>query len=741
MNLKYRPFAVMGFVALASLIACIFVTEKLCVILIATGFITMVVSLLFKQIRTKAVPFYISVALMFSGLMFTAINEYDLKYARRFIDKNAEIVGVIIDEPQYRYSRYYYIMDLESVDGNKLDCKLRLSLPNAISAEPYDKVRLNAKIYEIASDSKEIQLYYQSKGIFLGAYEFNSDDSEIEIIKRENNSFSYQILLMQNKIRTSILDKLPNENGAAIIALLLGDKTELSDELNNKFREAGVAPLFAVSGLHLSVWVMGLYSLLSQVGIRKRSNSVICIIFTLFFMILTGLTASVCRSGVMMLLLLVGNLFYRKTDSVNSLGFAAFILCAINPYIAADSGFLMSFCATLGIVTLMPLVDKYIFCKIPKNTVLKPIKVFLNIIFVSITASIGVFPVTVFFVGYFSLFGVVTNVLVTYAATLCMILGGLIPVTSCLGFFSDFLSLIAGLLARYLIWIVEIICSLPVTTVSTEDIFWRIGVILSVGVVIISLLCFEKKALIRALAVGMSFVIMICSVSSYLYYDELTQLRILNTGNGVCVVVHKNGQKLVLSGKADGYYKVNEIADSLNSINRKPVDLFLIGDFDGAEDSDNLELIKKLDIREIITPVTSQTLERLVENVNVSEKSNVLIEVWDNGAVLYYCCEDYSLAHCTFEETSILVLFSSKKYINIDEKFLKADYLVCSGYIPNCIKPEAYDRVVLCGTAKIEEPIYNYVISCGGNPLKVYEFESIRINIRKESEKILVMEG
>lgn len=741
MSLKYRPFAVMGFSSLTVLLSCIFVSEKLSVVFIALGIMIFVFSVVFKRIRDQIFPFYIAAALLLSGIIYSSVNENNLKYARSFIGENVEIEGVITDEPSFSNSRYYYLLDLETIGGKKVNSKIRLSLPNDVGAQAYDKLKIKVTIYEIAAENQEIQLYYQSKGIFLGAYAYNSEDFDVQITKGEESSFSFRIYLLREEINRRILDKLPNENGATVIAMLLGDKTNLPDELNEKFREVGIAPIFAVSGLHLSVWVMGLFSLLNQLGVKKRLNSIIGIIFTAFFMFLTGLSPSVCRSGFMMLLLLAGNLFYRKTDSLNSLGFAAFVLCAINPYIVADSGFLLSFSATLGIVTLMPLTDKYILSKIPVNMIGKTLKSFLSIIAVSVCASVGVFPITVFFIGYISVFSVLSNVLVTYAATICMFLGGLTAITYNAEFLSNIVSLLAGLLSKYLIWVVELICAIPVTTVSTDNIFWKSGVVLSLAVVIFSLLCFKKRALVKSLSIGLSAVILVTAVSSYLYFDGLTQIRVLNVGNGVSCVIFNDDKKIVLSGSADGYYKVNEIVDNLNQISRTPTDFLLIGDVDGADDSANLDLIRNISFEKIIVPTSSQSLELVTEKDDIFETENAYVEVWDNGAVEFYSDEDCTLAYCTFEKTTMLVLFDSAKNAEIPNKYLTADYLVCSGYIPGCISPLEFESVILCGTAKVEQPVYDYVVSRGGNPLKAYEYESVRINIREDNEKIFVMEG
>ena len=486
---------------------------------------------------------------------------------------------------------------------------------------------------------------------------------------------------------------------------------------------------------------MGLYGILEQLGIKKKFNSLIGILFTLFFMFLTGLAPSVCRSGLMLLLLLIGNLFYRKTDSLNSLGFAAFLLCAVNPFIVADTGFLLSFSATLGIVTIMPVMDNYVFSKFPDNFIADSFKNVLKLISVSLCATIGVFPVTVLFIGYISVFSILSNLLVTYAATVCMVLGGFTAIAYKISFISDFTSFIAELLTKYLIWIVELISKIPITTISTENLFWKTGAILSAAVVIFSMLCFKNKALFKSICVGLTTVIVLCSLSAYFYYDNLTQIRILNVGNGVSAVVSRNGEKVVLSGPSDGYYKVNEIADCLNSINRKPSDTFLISDRDGADDADNLSLISSIEFKRLILPFTSNTLERLFNSGKIIETTNAKINLWENGAVEFYSCDDYSLALCSFEETSCLFLFNSKKYVEINESFLVADYLVCSGYIPNCIAPQNYKKVFLCGDEVREKPINDYVISQGGCPVRVYEYDTVCINVRGSSEKIYLLGG
>ncbi len=739
MSLKFRPCALMGFITLAVLISSVFFSDNVAVVAVAVGVMIFVVSLVIKQIREKIFPFYIAGALIVSGALFTAMNNNDLKYAESFIGQVVEIEGTVTDEPSFKNSRYYYVLDLESIDGNEIKAKLRLSLANDVLAEPYDRIKLKAKVYEISAESKDVQLYFRSKGIFLGAYAYNSDDFNIEIIKRTDNELLYKIYCIREEIKFRIFDKLPNDNGATVIAMLLGDKSDLPQELNEKFREAGIAPIFAVSGLHLSVWVMGLYGLLNQLGVKRRVNSIIGICFTVFFMLLTGLSPSVCRSGLMLLLLLSGNLFYRRSDSLNSLGFAALVLCFTNPYIVADTGFLMSFFATLGIVVLMPVFDKNVLSKIPTNFTGETLKSILSSIAVSISASVGVFPITVYFIGYISIFSVLTNLLVTYVATVCMLLGGLTAITYDLGFISDFLSLITGLLTRYLLFVVDIICKIPVTTITTDNYFWKAAVAFSLAVLLICTLSFKGKALLKSIAIGMTAVILTTYLTAYFYYDDLIQVRLLDVDNGVSVIVSQKDSAIALTGEADSYYKSIKISENLNQIKHKKAELFVIGDMDGANDFDNLQVIQEIDFKKVVLPHSSESLQSVCTTETIIETDAYLIETWESGTIKYVINEDYSLAYCEFFDTEILILFNSKKKAEIPKEFLTADFLVCSDYIPNCISPKDYVNVIVCGDEETSPAICSYVNSCGGSPLPIDGYNDLRIDIRDKSYKFFAL--
>ncbi len=739
MKLKYRPFAAIGFTVLLSLFIFIYFSDHFAPFFIGAGFLLGLISLLSKSLRDRLVPIYIAGSLVFSGLIYYVAAEPH-RIAKNYVGSESYIVGTVAEEPEYSDSRYYYVLDLDKIDSEKVDCRLRLSLPENIGAEISDVVSVKAIVYEIASDSRDVQIYYNSKGIFLGAYQYNSENVEVSVEHSNKFAIKKEVNKIKNIIVSNVKDNIRGERGSTVVAMLLGDKSGLSDERVESFREAGIAPLFAVSGLHLSIWVLGLFDVLRTLGLKKRISSIVSIVFTVFFMLLTGLTPSVCRAGIMMILLLCGNLFYRKTDSVNSLGFVALLLCTVNPYIATDTGFVLSFSATLGIVTIVPACEKYVFSKFKESSIFRVLKTVFMPLVVSVSASIAVLPCSVLLIGKVSLFAVLSNFILNFIATACMVTGGFGALISEIPYASDLLFTISDFLSGVLLDFVDQVCSAEVTMVSTANIFWQIGAMVSVTVLILAVFNFKGKNVIKFICIGLALDIVFFSLVSYFYYNDMTQVRILNVENGVTAVVYKDGEKLLLSGKSDEYSKVFRVSETLEYYNQRSQDLFLIADKNALDDKANFNIIQKYNFERIVLPYTNQSLEAVVDMQTVYPQPKAEIDVFDSDTINYETCDSYALALAQFNKTKILFLFDSYKRAEIPEEYLDADILVCEGFIPYCVDPSVYRNIIVCSQGETADSVIEYVASCGGNARSLTS-EAFVINIRNESYKIFAVEG
>lgn len=138
-------------------------------------------------------------------------------------------------------------------------------------------------------------------------------------------------------------------------ALLLGWRDDVDEATRQQFRDAGVAHLLCVSGLHVGIvaWMVG--ASLFFLG-RKRWQRVVKGIVQIgvvwLFVLLTGMAPSTLRAGVMFSLLIVGGMLQRQPNSLNNLCTSMLLLLLIKPMLLFDVGFQLSYAAVAGIILL-----------------------------------------------------------------------------------------------------------------------------------------------------------------------------------------------------------------------------------------------------------------------------------------------------------------------------------------------------------------------------------------------------
>lgn len=226
-----------------------------------------------------------------------------------------------------------------------------------------NKIYLKGKIqqFEVARnkgnfDSKK---YYLSIGITtkIAVKEYYVSDDNYDFLRDKLCTLREYVVGMFSKLcDINGKDKWLYGNKAGIFsAILMGDKTELDQEIKDLYSLSGIAHILAISGLHISLIGMFLYSLL-----RKRfsfaTSSALTIAVVTLFAITSGMGIATIRAFVMFILKLMGEILGRKYDYITAISLSALILLADNPFIIINSGFQMSFCAMITITIIWPKV-------------------------------------------------------------------------------------------------------------------------------------------------------------------------------------------------------------------------------------------------------------------------------------------------------------------------------------------------------------------------------------------------
>ncbi|RHR71971.1 DNA internalization-related competence protein ComEC/Rec2 [Eubacterium sp. AF15-50] len=226
-----------------------------------------------------------------------------------------------------------------------------------------NKTYLKGKIqqFEVARnkgnfDSKK---YYLSIGITtkIAVKEYYVSDDNYDFLRDKLCTLREYVVGMFSKLcDTNGKGKWLYGNKAGIFsAILMGDKTELDQEIKDLYSLSGIAHILAISGLHIGLIGMFLYSLL-----RKRfsfaTSSALTIAVVTLFAITSGMGIATIRAFVMFVLKLIGEILGRKYDYITAISLSALILLADNPFIIINSGFQMSFCAMITITIIWPKV-------------------------------------------------------------------------------------------------------------------------------------------------------------------------------------------------------------------------------------------------------------------------------------------------------------------------------------------------------------------------------------------------
>ena len=146
------------------------------------------------------------------------------------------------------------------------------------------------------------------------------------------------------------LEQVAGSQDAGILrAVLLGDRTDLPEEVRTLYQENGIAHILALSGLHLSLVSLAVYGLLRKLGVGFGFSAMIAGVVLTGYAWMSGSSASVIRALVMTLSGFGASYLGRTYDRRSALGLAGLILMWDSPYLLTQAGVQLSFGAILGI--------------------------------------------------------------------------------------------------------------------------------------------------------------------------------------------------------------------------------------------------------------------------------------------------------------------------------------------------------------------------------------------------------
>lgn len=338
-------------------------------------------NLSWPKTTSEKIQFYNGEKVVFEGVIKKAEERLDKK------ELVVEVKNLVLNKKSIKmkgrvlifvplYSSYHY--------GDKLEISCQLSQPKPIEKFAYHEYLARYNIYSTCFPK------------------------EIKILETNNGStITQQILKIKEKIKLAINQNFTEPEGAIFSALILGIKKDIPQKVREVFSQTGTAHILAVSGLHVMIMAKILFIFCISFFFLKRQDAFWLVSLVLiFYVILTGASASAVRAGIMGFLILLAEKIGRRKGGLNLIIFAAALMLLFNPkLLKSDLGFQLSYLGILGITYLSDYFHQ-IFKKIPEKFGLR------KSLATTLSAQVFVFPLVLYYWGNLSLGAPLANIFV-----------------------------------------------------------------------------------------------------------------------------------------------------------------------------------------------------------------------------------------------------------------------------------------------------------------------------------------
>ncbi len=445
--------------------------------------------------------------------------------------------------------------------------------------------------------------YLYNKHIF---YLMNANN--ISIMEKNSGLLFYFKNLVMDRINSISKSK------GYIMTFILGDKSFIDNEVKESYQNNGISHLFAVSGMHISLFAGIMLFFLKRVSYNNYFNYGMVCLFLLFYLFLAGFPASLLRASVMFILFSINKVFNLKISNLNILFMVIITILFIDPFYLFDIGFQFSYLIS-GTLIMMRRKIGVIKSKLKRS------------FYVSVVCFLVSFPICIYNFYGTNFMSVLFNLF--YIPFVSIIVFPLSLIT----FVFPFLDIVL----YYSIFVMERI-SLFISSINFGYIIFpkvNFGVYFIYYIVIF--LSFWKIEFV------LLFLVMLLIHKGYIYFNSNLYVYYLDVGQGDSALIrlpNNSGNILIDTGGKFSYEmekwrekrsKYSIVKSStipfLKSFGIKKLDYFILshGDYDHIGEAINL--------------VDNFNVEKVIFNCGeFNDLEKELIKVLDKKKIRYYLC-------------------------------------------------------------------------------------------------------
>lgn len=409
-----------------------------------------------------------------------------------FLDETLVLEGVVISDPEISGDKQKFTLRTDFIINDsvtqKVNDKILVTLPQYPAVAYGDELRVESMLAQPEPFATEYGRtfayddFLRSQGI---GYTMFAQNSEL-IDSNQTSSIISFLFDVKHNLFSSLARFMHAPYESIARAMVFGDKSGIPNDLETVFQKTGLIHIMVLSGYNITIIAVALLAVTRPFG--RKFGIVISVIAIISFLLMTGLTPTSLRAGIMGGIGLLALGTFRRAHPLRALFLAGAIMAILNPFLLFESvSFQLSFLATLGLITLSPL---FMFVKIPKTAGLR------EIIASTIATQVAVLPILLGSIGMVSVIGILMNILIVPWVPIIMagaagsaVLGLLLPVLG------SVLGIIVEYLVRVLVWIVSVGEHVSVFSFANISAFtaFTIGCVISLLIIMCSYFLHRRR--------------------------------------------------------------------------------------------------------------------------------------------------------------------------------------------------------------------------------------------------------
>ena len=459
-----------------------------------------------------------------------AISPQDVS---RFLpQKEVTLIGQAVTFPVTKKDTQNVFIDVFSVNGQKATGRVYARIGN-FSPQWKDTLQLTGRLqkpYGIDIPGNfDWRSYLAQKHTYA-----EIKTSQVTVVKKAA-WFWRAVRAVRQKILTELTDSFPPQIAGIAGGILLGERGEFPADLYAAFQQSGAIHLLVASGGNVGFVTLLTLALGFALGFSRRPLLIVSLLTAGIYTLVAGADAPLLRAYLMTCCACVGYFLGRNSGVFQGLLLACLIILGITPSAVFDTGFQMSFLATLAIVICL---NNY---RIPASWS-KTVRFFAQIFLATLSCQLVLLPVFTKVFYSVSLMGLVSNMILVPMASVLMGLGFL---------YAFLASLHVGVILYYpCLWglqifqtLVEFFASFSVSSISATA--WNAGSIVAYYVGLFWISQLPHKTFARRLFVPCLFVMLVAFFGGRWYQNRPTAY-LLSEWNNRAAIVRTNGKTAIV---------------------------------------------------------------------------------------------------------------------------------------------------------------------------------------------------